>query len=137
MGDVDIVIDLDAGKGPFARRKGVPGRIHATARHAETGIGIGGFGIVDAGGPEDVAGAVQDRLICRFATVDLQVGPAVLHFGQGLKLIIGEPHAAIGTATIDAKVISRHERHLRGGGTWPAGRICGQSQIRGSIRRGP
>ena len=113
MGDVDVVIDLDAGEGPGTRRKGIAGRIHAAAGHAETGIGIGGFRVVDAGSLEHVAGAIGDGLVGRIAAINLQIGPAVLDLRQRLEILVGQAHAAIGATTINAKVISRHERQLR------------------------
>jgi hypothetical protein len=108
MGDVDIVIDLDPGKGPGARRKFSTGGIHAPARHAETGIGIGSLRIVDAGRPEHVARTLADGPIGRLAVIDLQVGTAVLDFGKGLEIFVSKTHAAIGAAAINAKIISGH-----------------------------
>jgi hypothetical protein len=108
MGDVDVVIDFYAGKGPRPRGKLGAGRIHAAARHAEAGIGIGGLGIIDAGCLEYVAGTVADRLIGGVAGIDLQIGTAVFHFGQRHQILVGQTHAAIGATTVDAKIISGH-----------------------------
>src|SRR5690606_18698689 len=108
MGDVDIVIDLDAGKGPGTRGKFGTGRIHTPARHAEAGVGVGGLGIVDAGGEEDIARTLADGAIGRFAVIDLQVGTTVLDFGKGLEIFVSKTHAAVGAAAINAKIISGH-----------------------------
>ena len=102
MGDVDIVIDLYPGKGPLARGKFIARGVHAPARHAKAGIGAGGQGVIEPGRLEHIAGAVLNSPVGGFAIIDLQVGAAVLDLGQGLQILIGQTHAAIGAAAINA-----------------------------------
>ena len=124
--DVDVVEHPHLGERPRAGLEFVACRWQPTACHAEAGVSIGGLGVVDARLGEDFPGALHDRAEGRLPGLDLQVGTAAIRFPEGTQIGVGEPHAAIGAAAVDAEVKPSHAG---------APLLCKRSTC--SFRRGP
>jgi len=124
--DVDVVEHPHLGERPRAGLEFVACRWQPTACHAEAGVSIGGLGVVDARLGEDFPGALHDRAEGRLPGLDLQVGTAAIRFPEGAQIGVGEPHAAIGAAAVDAEVKPSHAG---------APLLCKRSTC--SFRRGP
>jgi hypothetical protein len=111
-GDIDIVVNCDLAKWPTAFGKRVTCRGQPRAGHAETGVGVCGFGNVDPGPGKHLARTIVDRAIGRLSTFKLKVGTAVDRFGKGVEVCIGETHAAIGATTVDSEIVFRQGQLL-------------------------
>ena len=114
-GDDAIMLDAQLAEGPAMRFDLGDRARHVGAGQAETCGGLAEqFGIELRFGKGRVADAI-DRCD-RFFRIGEDVGGAARRFGQQAPGRISEPRTAIGPAAINAKIISRHERLLRGGG---------------------